>query len=303
MFDTRQNVQYGWQSKPVQRSSEVIELPMAPVRRITNGAGAGTQCHGCQTLNWYTFGIFLSIISAASLALGVADVVVTYKTYMEGKDCKTYISPSYCADNNLVWTWVGSGIWGSLPVFIFGVYSICKASRPNQQGSCFDYLAFVSAFVFTPAIIVLSAIEVYKGSNVYYWTAPDLSQDDLVKAIIPIVIAGLGFIEHIMTAVAFFTLCCCANHASITYGTTGQAPVIRAPTQQINWYQQGGAYDRTQTQPANGMLASPYNAGQSASFYAPTRTSSYNQFNSGPSNQCGGGFKQCSPNPAYNYYR
>jgi len=260
-------------------------------------------------MNWHTFGILLSLLAAASLALGVADVVVTYKTYMEGKDCNTYVTPNFCDPNILVWTWVAVGIWGSLPVFIFGVLSIYKGSRPMQQVNFFDLFAFISTFIFSPAIVVLSSIEVYKGRGAYYWpAATELGQDDLIKAIIPIVIAGLGFIEFLMSLIAFFSLCCNPTTAA----TTGQVygggfmdkTIIQSSkaSNQYNGYPQA-TYDRAyNTQPANqGFRAS--GGGQSSSFYAaqapPRCASTYNQFNTGPM-QCN---RQCAPNPAYNYFR
>jgi hypothetical protein len=192
------NVNYGWSNGP--RGSEVVELPLAPVRRRSD-----TLCG----INWLSFGIILSLLAAASLALGVADVVLTYQTYMVDQKCKDNVSDPPCDKNNLVWTWVASGIWASLPVFILGIMAIRlgKRSHPSRS-SWFELFAFLSAFVFAPAMIVLSALEVYKGSKIYYWSALDNS-DDLAKAIIPIVIAGLGLVEFLMAFIAFAQLCWC----------------------------------------------------------------------------------------------
>jgi len=294
MYNTQPNVQYGWQSNP--RNSDMIELPMTPVRRPrTTG---GDCCYG--GINWHTFGILLSLIAAASLALGVADVVVTYKTYMEGLNCLTYTTPSYCDPNNLVFTWVAVGIWGSLPVFIFGVFAICKGSRPMQPIGHFDLLAFICTFIFTPAIIVLSAVEVYKGRNIYYWTAANLQTDDLVKAIIPIVISGLGLVEFIMCFTAFLSVCCNSSSAGHMYGGSMDKPVLRTAQQ----YPQG-TYDRPYTAQPTNQVCRTSCGGQASTFYAaqapPRVTSTYNQYNTGPMG-CSG-FKQCSPNPAYNYFR
>jgi len=167
-----------------------------------------------------------------------------------------------------------------------------------QQLNHFDLLAFLSAFIFSPAIIVLSAIEVYKGSNVYYWTAPNLTSDDLVKAIIPIVISGLGLVEMIMSVTALFYLCC--NSQPSLYGGSMDKTVLRTPQP----YYSQGTYDRPyNTQQTNCNSGC---GGQSSAFYAaqapPRCSATYNQYNTGPMPQCGG-FKQCSPNPAYNYFR
>lgn len=200
---------YGWSNGP--RSSDVVELPLAPVRRRSEPMWCGTG------INWLSFGIILSLLAAASLALGVADVVLTNQTYMVDKKCKDNQALPECDKNNLVWTWVASGIWASIPIFIFGILAIrLGKSHSPLRSSWFEFFAFVSAFIFAPAMCVLSALEVYKGRNIYYWKANDGS-DDLAKAIIPIVIAGLGAVEFLMSFIAIVYVCCCRHD---TYGQT-----------------------------------------------------------------------------------
>jgi len=62
-------------------NQNVVELPMAPIRR--RPATVSGPC----MIDWRTFGIILSLLAAASLALGVADVVYTYQTYMVNMGC------------------------------------------------------------------------------------------------------------------------------------------------------------------------------------------------------------------------
>jgi len=219
---------YGWSNAP--RGGQVVELPLAPVRRRSD-----TVCG----INWLAFGIILSLLAAASLALGVADVVLTYQTYIADM-CKDGNTISKCDQNNLAWTWVASGIWGSLPVFIFGIMAIRlgKSNQPSRS-SWFDLFAFISAFIFAPAMIVLSALEVYDGATIYYWSAFD-GMDDLAKAIIPIVIAGLGLVEFLMAFIAFAKVCWCKQeYATEQYITTqqrvdvGQRTFVQASTPAI----------------------------------------------------------------------
>lgn len=194
------NAQYGWSNGP--RSNQIVELPLAPVRRRP----ANECCPG--GISWLSYGIITSLLAAASLALGVADVVLTYQTYMVDKKCNDNQSAAPCDKNNLVWTWVAVGIWASLPIFIFGILAIRLGKRRNPWGSpWFELLAFLSAFIFAPAMVVLSAMEVSKGKSIYYWTGW-WGSDDLAKAIIPIVIAGLGAIECLLALIAIFYLCC-----------------------------------------------------------------------------------------------
>jgi len=220
------SAQYGWSSNPGVRTSNVIELPLAPVRRQT----VGGMC--CRCCSWHSFGIILSLLAAASLALGVADVVVTYQNYMVGYACNsTGASFAICNPNTLLWTWIASGIWASIPIFIFGILAIRRGSNPMTQNCWFEAFAFLSGFIFAPAMIVLSAFEVYKGAGVYYWTYQNpLKADDLVKAIIPIVIAGLGLLELLMCVTAFWDICC-QGQGQQGMGTysTGTVQVVRAP--------------------------------------------------------------------------
>ena len=201
------HTQYGWSNGP--RSSDVVELPLAPVRRRSGNMWCGGG------INWLSFGIILSLLAAASLALGVADVVLTYQTYMVDMGCRDNPSSSaQCDINNLVWSWIAVGIWASLPIFIFGIMAIRLGKRNNpSRSSWFDLFAFISTFIFAPAMIAISVAQVVKGRKIYYWTSIDGS-DDLAKAIIPIVIAGLGAIELLMSFIAYSYLCCCRHEVS-----------------------------------------------------------------------------------------
>lgn len=283
------SVQYGWNSNPGIRTSDVIELPLAPVRRPT---GAG---HCCRCMNWHTFGILLSLLAASSLALGVADVVITYQNYMVGQSCSTNTTPTICSPNTLLWTWIGVGIWASVPVFIFGIMAIRRGSNPMTQNCWFEIFAFLCAFIFTIAMIVLSALEVYKGANIYYWTYQSpLTANDLVKAIIPIVIAGLGLLEHIMCFGAFWDICCCQGPRMTTYAAEPvqmmRAPAVMSAPPMIR--------------PSTSCNTCPQPAYGGSSFYSPRGATTYNYSTScGP---CGGSSpynRQLGPNPAYNFFR
>jgi len=295
----------GWREDPQRTSPDVIPLPLPPPVR---------QRPGCGT--WYWYGVVLCVLSLASLALGVADVVLTYRTYMEDKKCKDSTTPDYCLPANLVYTWVAVGIWASLPVFMFGIYCIYKGNPSSQQCGCYQLLAFSSVLIFTPAMVVISAIEVYKGRNVYYWKAQSLPEDDLVKAILPIVIASLGFIQHVVSLFALSCMCCCTVHApsrlvqpsNHVYGTSlvdmGRTTVINC-TQPTNRIQQLSPnqlpYNNVCRPTANLGCRTSCGAGPTypSSFFTttPTRTSVNNQWMG--MNQ----YPAVSANPAYNFFR
>jgi hypothetical protein len=291
----------GVYSRQIVTNPNVVELPMAPIsqRPVT------VQQHPC-VINWRTMGIILSLLAAATLALGVADVVYTYQTYMVGMSCATN-GATQCNQNVLVFTWIAVGIWASIPVFIYGLFLICHSgSAATTRPMCVELLVFLCTFVFTPAMVVISSIEVWKGVGIYYWTASSpLTSDDTVKAGLPIAIAVLGFIEWFICAIALYYLCCCQHTVAET--TTAACPpqpvVVTTPT-----------YERPACQPCAALQPIPAPvpvpscqpcAARPPTFYSAggmggglgggcsvcPRPTSYNNFG------------QMSPNPAYSYYR
>jgi len=246
---------YGWNSNPQIKTSQVVELPLAPVRPM-NSVG------GCLCMNWHTFGIILAVLASATLALGVADVVMTYQTYMVGQQCNVTAYQTkwaICDPNNLIWTWIGIAIWTSIPVFVFGILAIRKGSNPMLQNSWFELLAFVCTFIFIPAMVVISALEVYKGVNIYYWMyMSPLKADDLAKAIIPIVIACLGFIQFMMCCCAFLDVCCCNGPKAAVVSSQTVQVAQAAPVQQSRPAFTGSFYS------ANQPGATSYFSGSSA---------------------------------------
>jgi len=298
----------GVYSRQIVSNPNVVELPMAPIRQRP-----ATMHHPC-TIDWKTYGIILSLLAAASLALGVADVVYTYQTYMIGKSCSTNTTPAYCNTNVLVFTWIAVGIWASVPVFFYGLEVLRHSGAAVASKSmCMELLVFLCTFVFTPAMIVISAIEVWKGVNVFYWTANGLPSDDTVKAALPISIAVLGFIEWLMCAVALYYCCCCQH-------TMASASTVVTST---NTYQpqpvmvQSATYERPGCQPCAARQALPAPApscqpcASKQSFYSAGGIGG----GMGMGGGMGGGCSSCprpmsynnyggmSPNPAYNFYR
>jgi len=316
----------------------VVELPMAPIRR--RPATVSGPC----MIDWRTFGLILCFLSAASLALGVADVVYTYQTYMVSKGCSSNTSPNYCNPNVLVFTWIASGIWASLPIFIYGLMILQHSGAAlSRKSTCFELFSFLCAFIFAPAMLVISAIEVWKGVGVFYWTASQLSSDDTVKAALPIAIAVLGFIEFLMCSIALYYGCCCRPHTmspSHEYVTTTTASTHNMYQPQIpNMYRSQvpvhTTYERPSCQPCQqgrqpALLPppqssyQPYSAKQS--FYSAGGMTSGGIGGGGGCSSCprpatyggfggGGGCSSCprpatynpygqmAPNPAYSFYR
>jgi len=283
---------YGWNNNPPIQRSNVVELPLAPIRP------AGAAHHSCACMNWHSFGIIVSLLAAVTMSLGVADVIVTHHTYVMGWGCTpSSKSPAICDPNNLVWTWIGIGIWASIPVFIFGIFAIRKGSNPMTENCWFELLAFWSGFIFAPAMVVISSLEAYKGAGIYYWPymAP-LTADDLAKALIPISIAVVAFVEHIMCASALWDLCCCGHHKRQMMNsspTMAPPPANSGPTYGMS---SGPTYGMS-SGPTYGMSSGPTNGMSSGPTYGMSPRS--NQFQGSYDYYSGnkGG------NQAYNFFK
>jgi hypothetical protein len=193
------------------------------------------------------FGAILSLLAAATLALGIADVVLTKEAY-----CTPWTTgaPMYCSMTGepYIWTWVASGIWASVPIFLAGLFSMCLSADPGRWTRVFALLIFLSAIVFAPAMIVLSSIELWRGSTsawTFYMLGSSLMPGTIMpptnpyqaKFAIPLAIAILGGIMFLMTGAVTLFLCCCMHSLGIYLpeeidmisGGAVAAPVVQAP--------------------------------------------------------------------------
>jgi hypothetical protein len=141
-------------------------------------------------------GILIAISAIITFILGIIDVAVTYEVYSIGggsSGCNingVLSSAAICQPGNLVYTWIGVGIWASVPK------------------KWFTMLAFVSAIIFAPVMVIVSAIEAAMANHVYYNNPP---YNDYEKLIIPVCIACIGFLEFIMTAILMIRMCFCTE--------------------------------------------------------------------------------------------
>jgi len=171
------------------------------------------------------YGAILAILAAATLSLGIANVVLTKETY-----CNPWTtdSPMWCSTTAepYIWTWVASGIWASIPIFFAGIFAMCLSSNPGKWTRVFALLIFLSAIVFAPGMCVLSSIEVWRGSESshnFYKLDNGIKEGDIMpddnpyqaKFALPLVIAILAAIMFIMTAIITLQLCCCMHALGI----------------------------------------------------------------------------------------
>jgi hypothetical protein len=165
--------------------------------------------------NWLCFGELLALLAAATLSLSVADIILTIQYY-----CINGGEGPYCPmtnDKEPYWPiWVASGIWGSAPVFLTGLLAICSGEDHIKQ-RWLSFFVLISAIVFTPAIVILTSVEIWRGSASKYslyslgsgGVQPGIitpaSNPYVAKFALPLVVVILGGIMHLMT---FWVMCC-----------------------------------------------------------------------------------------------
>jgi hypothetical protein len=186
------------------------------------------------------YGAILALLAAAALALGIANVVLTRQAYCDPWE---EAGPVYCSGTKepYIWTWVAPGIWAAVPIFLAGIFAMCISNDPANWTRCFALMIFLSAIVFSPAMIVLSAMEVWRGGAAtwnFYKLDSDLKEGNIkvtdspyqAKFALPLVIAILGGIMFIMTGIITMILCCCMESIGIYLPHDVPAP---APVQPV----------------------------------------------------------------------
>jgi len=195
-------------------------------------------------IDWHCYGKLLAVLAAATLSISVADIVLTNQYYCvnggEGPYCPSTL------DIEPYWPiWVASGIWGSAPVFLTGLLAICAGADPERK-RCLNFFVLVSAIVFTPAIIVLTAVEVWRG-DAAAWSLYSLGSGGVqagtitpptnpyqAKFALPLVVVILGVIMHFMTLWVLCCTCFCSpGGAPVQPEVVVKQEVYAAPRPQI----------------------------------------------------------------------
>ena len=172
------------------------------------------------------YGAILALLAATTLSLGIADVVLTKEAYCNPWESA---SPLWCSSNKepYIWTWVASGIWCSVPIFLAGLFAMCLSSNPAAWTRMFAFFIFLSAIVFAPGMAILSSIEVWRGAKSEYTfynlddgvkagsIMPPEDNPYVAKFVIPLVIAIVAGIMFFMTGVVTLQLCCCMQSIGI----------------------------------------------------------------------------------------
>jgi len=168
-----------------------------------------------------SFALTLALLAAATIALSVADLVLTTQFYCNGQDYyDTYCSASA---EPYVWVWVASGIWAGIPLFFTGIYLMTDGADLVKLRYA-TLLILLAAFVFTPAIVILTIVELAKGSsstwNFYQSNSgslgvgnidPDGTNPWQAKFAIPLTVLILALLMWLMTMWLCVTELCCAR--------------------------------------------------------------------------------------------
>jgi hypothetical protein len=183
------------------------------------------------------YGAILSLMAAATVALGISNVVLTSQAYCDPWDS---MAPTHCSNTAepYVWTWVAPGIWASAPIFLAGLYAMCLSNDPGRWTRMFALLIFLSAIVFAPAIIILSSIEVWRGHSStwnFYKLNDQLSEGNIwveespyqAKFALPLVITILAGIMFLMTGLITLTMCCCMQTIGLYMPQDPTPPMIQ----------------------------------------------------------------------------
>jgi hypothetical protein len=222
-FESRAIMQLGdnwnrWDAAPVQQTVEYITPePTLPIRTA--------QPNLFNARAFKIYGAIIALLAAASLSLGIADVVMTKEAYCTPWNKE---GPMYCSTTGepYVWTWVGSGIWGSIPIFFAGLFAMCLSADPVRWTRVFALLIFLSAIVFAPAMIVLTSIELWRGHTsmwTFYTLGSNITAGSIMPAknpyqakfAIPLAVTIIGGILFILTGAITIALCCCMHSIGI----------------------------------------------------------------------------------------
>lgn len=264
------------------------------------------------------YGAILALLAAATLSLGIANVVLTKEAYCNPWDKS---APLYCStsDEPYIWTWVGSGIWASVPIFFAGVFAMCLSSNPGKWTRVFALLIFLSAIVFAPGMCVLSSIEVWRGSESKYnfykldngIKEGNIMPDDnpyQAKFALPLVIAILAAIMFMMTGIITLMLCCCMHSLGIylpqeidvlSGGSQTTQVVTQAVEPQV--YQSREVYYPARPQVRNYYDVNVYTAGGDPSArFEPPQTSIPTRYNPASANVMYGNFASRAQNVGNN---
>lgn len=180
---------------------------------------------GCLGFPYICFATVVCLLSAVAFGLGIADVVIGVVGYYNRLGCDESSTASpVCTCAGLKLTWVATGIWSSIPLFVSGVFAFhvkrCNVDNVKQRRNVmFLWSCFLGSLIFGPAMTIISSVEVYEGTNVFYTVPPEFNataspllsgreKSDVAKLAVPLSTAVLGAVLTLLSVMALVWRCC-----------------------------------------------------------------------------------------------
>lgn len=171
-------------------------------------------------------GVIATLLAAVLLGLGIVDIVWTavLSKYCPalGKTLCYNSGASTTTDkyNNMIaaLTWVGSGIWGSIPAFMTGAVAVSIFLNPKKKKGCFLFLCVLTTLILLPAMVTVNAIEmtyivlnnaVTDPTKTLGYNFSSSLQSNMLKFIIVALLIGIGFLEFLTCSCLLMQVCAC----------------------------------------------------------------------------------------------
>jgi hypothetical protein len=150
----------------------------------------------------------MAIASTLMIGLGIADVALTWYYFCEVKEtCDTLTSA-------LALSWVAIAIWASIPIFADAVGALYVSGYVVNHRGWLCLLTFQVAFIFAPAIVVVTCFELAKK---FPDGVPGSGDDKEFRALfgIELVIVILAFVVDLHALLLFHYICFCEHKCPV----------------------------------------------------------------------------------------
>lgn len=199
----------------------------------------------------------MSVLSSFTIGLGIAHFVGTYFLLFEPVCNKDFTNCVYALPG--IFGFLLPGVWGSIGVFATGLIGMKLLNDPKKWRKLYIVIAVVSIFLLVPGMIAISVANVVlvsqspNGVSVALYDPNTVTQtaQTAVLFYIPIVIASIGALEHILITASFFYVSCCFKPAAKSSGAVESAAAVPPNGDAKPQYRQA------QRQTAPGQLPAP----------------------------------------------
>lgn len=204
-----------------------------------------------------TLGVSLALLAIISLCVAVADISLSVASVCELDDIQC--PPKHAATRSdsrtmaVLMSYIASGIWGSIIVFLVGILAMRKQKDPDKPRTKFIAMAFLATFLILPTMMVISTVESYYlvGGRPKTVTSHS-STAIIIKFVTAVAGAVLALLEFGVLAAIVIKVC-----TSLSQPANPAKPEFPEPTDPLN-DATFNPYDRIAG--ANGLFGPrPYN--------------------------------------------